>query len=86
MANIAEWMRKDKLSLNTDKSEFMVIGHSRQQINLSDLKEMEVNHKKIDRVTKTKYLGLYIDERLTWKDQYKKLKVRLKLVSMHFVI
>ena len=58
MANAAEWMQLDKLNLNTDKSEFMVIGHSRQQNNLKELRETEVNLKKISRVTKTKYLGL----------------------------
>ena len=54
-------MRLNKLSLNADKSEFMVIGHSRQQ---NELREIEVNHKKINRVTKTKYLGLGIDDNL----------------------
>ena len=46
MANVAEWMRLNKLSLNADKSEFMVIGHSRQQNNLKELREIEVNLKK----------------------------------------
>ena len=62
MGNIAEWMWLNKLSLNADKSEFMVIGHSRQQNVLNKLREIEVNHKKVNRVTKTKYLS--------WKDQY----------------
>ena len=78
MANVAEWMRLNKLSLNADKSEFMVIGHSRQQNNLKELTEIEVNLKKIGRVTKTKYLGLNIDENLSWKDQYKKVKAKVK--------
>ena len=29
MANVAEWMRLNKLRMNADKSEFMVTGHSR---------------------------------------------------------
>ena len=28
--NIAEWMRQNKLSLNTNKTEYMVIGHKRR--------------------------------------------------------
>ena len=27
--NIAEWLRQNKLSLNTDKTEYMVVGHKR---------------------------------------------------------
>ena len=83
MVNVAEWMRLNKLSLNADKSEFMVIDYSRQQNNLKELKEIEVNLKKIGRVAKTKYLGLNIDENLSRKDQYKKLMVRLKAVCLH---
>ena len=55
MTNIAEWMRLNKLSLNADKSEFMVIGHSRQHNVLNELREIEVNHKKINRVTKVSW-------------------------------
>ena len=57
MTSIAEWMRQNKLSLNADKSEFMVIGHSRQHNVINELREIEVNHKKINRVTNTKYLA-----------------------------
>ena len=31
LENISNWMRINKLSLNTTKSEYMVIGHRRQQ-------------------------------------------------------
>ena len=74
MTNIAEWMRLNKLSLSAYKSEFMAIGHSEQQNVLNELREIEVNNKKINRVTKTKYLGLKLDENLSWKDQYKSVK------------
>ena len=30
VGNIAEWLRLNKLSLNTDKTEYMVVGHKRQ--------------------------------------------------------
>ena len=29
--NIAKWLRQNKLSLNTDKTEYMVVGHKRQR-------------------------------------------------------
>ena len=78
MTNIAEWIRLNKLSLNADKSEFMVIGHSRQHYVLNELREIEVDHKKINRVTNTKYLGLNTDENLSWKDQHKTVKTKVK--------
>ena len=47
-------------------------------------KEIEVSQEIIGRVTKIKYLGPNIDENLSWNDQYKKLKLRLKVASLHF--
>ena len=78
MANVAEWMRQNRRSLNAKKSEFMVIRHSRKHNNLEELNEIEVSQEKIGRVTKTKYLGLNIDENLSWNDQYKKVKAKVK--------
>ena len=44
MANVAGSMRQN--SSITDKSEFTIIGHSRQRIGLNGLKEIEVTQKK----------------------------------------
>ena len=74
MANVAEWMRQGRVSLRANKSEFMVIRHSTQHSNLDELNKIEVNQEKIGRDTKTKYLGLNIDENLSWNDQYKKFQ------------
>ena len=56
MANVAEWMRQNRLSLNANKSEVMVIIHSRHYNCLNEHKEFKVNQEKIGRVTITKYL------------------------------
>ena len=72
-------MRINKLSLNTSKSEYMVIGHRRQlnKIN-TDLSDLVLNNEVIKRVDRTKYLGINIDESLNWKEQYKTIKNKLK--------
>ena len=77
-------VRQNRLSLNANKSQFMVIRHSRQHYNLDELNEIKINQEKLGRITKTKYLGLNIDENLSWNDKYKKLKLRLKVASLHF--
>ena len=78
MTNVVKWMRQNRLSLNANKCEFMVIRQSRQPNSLNELNEIEVNREKIDRVTKTKYLGLHTDENLSWNGQYKKVKAKVK--------
>ena len=78
MANALEWMRQNRLSLNANKNGFMVIRQSRQHNNLEELNEIEVSQEKVGRITKTKYLGLNIDENLSWNDQNKKGKAKVK--------
>ena len=76
--NIAEWMRQNKLSLNTNKTEYMVIGHKRRINHIQGEINVEINGEKIQRAHEVKYLGVTIDENLSWNKQYKKLKCKLK--------
>ena len=68
IANLNTWLEANKLSLNIAKTEFMIIG-SRQRLSTFDNQNVEVcvNNKQINRVLKSKSLGLTIDENLTWK-------------------
>ena len=76
--NIAEWMRQNKLSLNTNKTEYMVIGNKRRVNHIQEEINVEINGENIQRVHEVKYLGVTIDENLSWNKQYKKLKCKLK--------
>ena len=63
-------MRIKKLSLNTSKSECMVIGHRRQLKKVgNDLPDLVLDNEVIKRVDKTKYLEINIDESLNWREQ-----------------
>ena len=76
--NIAEWMRQNKLSLNTNKTEYMVIGHKRRINHIQGEINVEINGEKIQRAHGVKYLVVTIDENLSWNKQYKRLKCKLK--------
>ena len=53
LENISNWMRIDKLSLITSKSEYMVIGHRRQLNKVgNDLPDLVLNNEVIKRVDK----------------------------------
>ena len=47
-------------------------------IGLINLPDLVLSHEIIKRVEKTKYLGINIDESLSWKEQYKAIKNKLK--------
>ena len=67
----------NKLSPNPKKTEFMVIGHPLKTKNL-DLPEMlKLNNSDIKRVNKTKSLGVIVDEKLNWDEQFKRTKSKM---------
>ena len=69
LANVSDWMRANKLSLNASKTEYMVIGsHKRLHQTRGNL-PITLGDNQIKRVKVTKSLGLMIDETLTWDEQ-----------------
>ena len=62
--NIAEWLWQ--LSLNTVKTEYMVVGQTNR---IYGPLEVNINGGPVKRVKKVKYLGVTVDENLTWNEQ-----------------
>ena len=67
----------NKLCLNVTKCEYMFLGNSKQLGKISEIGDLKVGEDEIKRVRKTNYLGLNIDECLSWNQQYKMVKGKL---------
>ena len=78
LANISVWMPSNKLTLNANKSEFLIVGHKRQLNSIQQLVQLKIGDDLVRKVLKVKYLGLEVDENLTWNEQYKALKYKIK--------
>ena len=76
--NIAEWLRQNELSLNTDKTEYMSVDHKRQTNSILDPLEEIVNGGPIKRAEKVEYFGITVDENSTWNEQHKNLKGQIR--------
>ena len=70
-------MRVNKLSPNPEKTEFMIIGHPLKTKNLELPEVLKLNNFDIKRVNKTKSLGVIVDEKLNWDEQFKRTKGKL---------
>ena len=81
--SIEFWLRTNQLSLNVGKSHVMLIG-SRQKLRDSDLC-VSINGRQLSRVPSLKYLGVYIDEHLTWQKhtQYVYQRVQSRLHCLY---
>ena len=66
---IFNWLIANKLTLNIKKSKFMIIS-KRKGVNINSFK-LKINGVALERCSAYKYLGLWIDEGLTWKTHVK---------------
>jgi hypothetical protein len=74
--NVHKWLLANKLTLNTEKAEFMIVG-SRQKINdMPSVPHIVIGDQIINQVSSKKVLGVIINDQLKWHDhndaQYKK--------------
>ena len=66
--NVLKWLTANKLTLNEEKTEFMLIG-SRQKLNqFSSNSSIILGNHTIQQVPNKKVLGVIIDENLKWNE------------------
>ena len=64
LSNIYEWLVKNKLSLNVSKSKYMIFSKDKRRTSIN--KHLLINNHSIERVSQFKFLGYYLDEKLSW--------------------
>ena len=79
LENVHKWLIANKLTLNEEKTECMLVG-SRQRLQQSlNNSEIVIGNHIIQQVSNKKVLGVIIDEQLKWKEhndaQCKKISV-----------
>ena len=71
---IDNWMKMNKLTLNYDKCKYMIV--SRKPTDSSSF-DLTINNVKIERTESIRYLGVQLDEKLSWKFHVENLKKKL---------
>ena len=72
------WFKANKLSLNTDKTKFTLFHKSSQSENLPlKLPDLTMNNIIIERKESLKFLGVLIDDTLSWKNHIKIIESKL---------
>ena len=72
------WLKANKLSLNTLKTEFMFFGSSKHLKDTTNLIALRVGDKLIRRTKKVKYIGVILYEQLTWRDHTDYISTKIK--------
>jgi len=67
LCKLSEWFRSNKLSLNAKKTNFILFGSGRKHIGPNQF-ILKLDGNILEQVRSTKFLGVYIDDKLTWKE------------------
>ena len=80
LKNIQIWLEINKLSLNVKKTKFMIFHHKQRNIeNL--IPQLNLNEQIIERFADFDFLGLTIDQHLTWNGHVQKYRTRYQDLS-----
>ena len=74
IANVTEWLISNRLSPNSKKSCYLTFS----LIKSNHHTNIKINGQPIEERTKAKYLGVFIDNKLTWKDHLKHINCKLR--------
>jgi hypothetical protein len=73
--NVNEWLCANKLSLNIEKSNFVIFHPPQKKISYPI--NLKINNKILEEKTSIKYLGVIIDSHLNWKDHVHELSKKI---------
>ena len=72
LMNINDWFVANKLSLNVGKTEYSLFQKPSRVDDLPlKLPQLSINNQEIKRASYTKFLGVLLDENLSWKEHLK---------------
>lgn len=70
---ICSFFKMMKLKLNINKTKFMIIGERNPDVQI----DLKIGNEKLERVTRMKYLGVVIDDQLTFKEHCEYLEKKI---------
>ena len=74
MKNLTNWLNANKFSLNVSKAELILF--TPQMKKLDFVLKLKLNSKRIYPTKSAKYLGIEIDENLTWIDHINDIAIK----------
>ena len=77
---INDWLQINKLSLNVDKTKYMIFHNHQKNVSLYKQLTLELNGEKIKRTDTFNFLGIVINEQLTWNSHITHLSSKINPV------
>ena len=84
MKKVADWFKINILSLNYKKTNYIIF-HQRNKMIPNENLDIKIDGVNIARVMSTKFLGVIIDEQMTWKNHITYIASKLSKMMGIFV-
>ena len=68
LTKVNDWLAVNKLTLNVNKTKFMIFHTKQKQLSLDQIPNIKINNQQVERVESFKFLGVLIDHNLTWNN------------------
>lgn len=81
---ISQWFERNLLKMNLAKTNFIIFNNYRDIPSIHDLKGVHLDGSFISRVDTLKYLGIWFDANLNWREHINRIK--MKLLPLNFAI
>ena len=75
--SVFEWLTVNKLSLNTNKTKFMIFHFPQRIIPNYAIPLIKINNKFIEKVNTFKFLGIYLDCNLSWENHVNEITKKI---------
>ena len=76
LAKLSDWFRANKLSLNVNKTNYIIFRNRSRNCFDSNF-HIVIDDKNIERVSYTKFLGVFVDEDLNWKHHASEIALKI---------
>ena len=73
----ADWFCANKLTLNLEKTNFIIFKSHRKSGPLDNQMSLNINDVPITQVNSTKFLGVYVDQHMTWKEHIHNIAIKI---------
>ena len=74
LKKVTQWLAINKLTLNIFKTQYMIFSLSKE---VNPINDVIINHEKIKKVSSTKFLGILLDNNLSWSQHIYNIKKKV---------
>lgn len=76
MVKVVKWLQVNKLLLNLDKTHYIIFHSNKKKINVHH-SGIKINNQDVEFVNSTKFIGVILDEKLTWEKHILMIKSKI---------